>query len=260
MSFFISKFFWAFAGPNAVLLTLLLAGLILGHSRWKNAGQKMITAGVLGLLAVTFLPLDDWLLSPLENRFPSNHAFPARVDGIIVLGGAINPIISGERGIPSLNDAAERLTSFVSLAKQYPSARVVFTGGSLVTHTDGTSEAKATQQLLTSLGLDGDRVIFEDQSRNTYENATMSKALAHPTPDQTWVLVTSASHMPRTVGVFRQAGWPVVPWPVAFKSSHDYTVNLAEHLRHLEWAVHEWIGLVVYRLSGRSDALFPGPL
>jgi len=259
MSFVLSKFLWAFSGPNAVLIALLLLGQILSYSRRPKVGRAIMSVAVLAFLAVTFLPLDDWLLAPLENRFPRPQDFPPQVDGILVLGGAINPVISNERGIPSLNDASERLTSFIALARSYPGARLIFTGGSLLPDPTQPGEAEATRKLLSDLGLDPARVSFEGKSRNTFENAEFSKALAQPQPGQTWLLVTSASHMPRTVGVFRRCGWPVVPWPVSYKSSHEYTANLAEHLRHLEWAIHEWIGLFAYRLGGRSDAWFPAP-
>jgi uncharacterized SAM-binding protein YcdF (DUF218 family) len=78
-----------------------------------------------------------------------------------------------------------------------------------------------------------------------------------------WLLVTSASHMPRAVGLFRKAGWPVVPWPVAYKTGHSPKVQLTrefgDKFMHFDWAAHEWVGLVSYWLMGRTDALFPGP-
>ena len=113
--------------------------------------------------------------------------------------------------------------------------------------------------LLTGLGLDPARLIVDNRALNTFENAGFAKPLANPQPGQTWLLITSAAHMPRAVGVFRQAGWPVLPYPVSYKADSGPPFSLAEHLGRLDWATHEWTGLVVYRLLGRTDAVFPGP-
>ena len=173
------------------------------------------------------------------------------------------PDMTADRGIPALNDLAERMTTAVALARRYPTARLVFTGGNGSLIHGAMMEGEVARDLFLSLGVPAEQLTIERNSRNTYENATMSKALVHPQSGQTWILITSAWHMPRSVGIFRALGWNVLPWPVGYKSAHSLVMwlptSLGDHLLGLDTAVHEWVGLVSYWLLGRTDALFPGP-
>ena len=226
-------------------------------------GRRLLLAGLLGLVLLMALPVGNWLLLPLEERIPPVARAPDRVDGIIVLSGALEPALTEERGIPSLNAAAERMTTFVALARRYPEARLVFTGGSGSLAPGTLSEADVARTLLAELGVAPGRVVFEDRSRNTYENAVFSRALVRPQPGQRWILITSASHMPRSLGIFREIGWPVISWPVGYKSGRSlaiwYNSSVGQRLDEVDWAVHEWVGLVAYWLMGRSSAILPAP-
>jgi uncharacterized SAM-binding protein YcdF (DUF218 family) len=261
--FVLSKLFWMVARPSVLLLVLACIGLALTFTRRLALGQSMLLAGLAGLLAIVALPVDQWALRPLEDRFAPVSRPPQLVDGIIVLGGAINEYLTADRGRPSLNGSAERMTEFVALARRYPNARLVFTGGSGHLAGEPVSEADGARPLFDSLGLAPARVVFENASRNTYENAVLSRRKLDPIVGQTWLLVTSASHMPRSIGVFRRAGWPVLAWPVAYKSAQHISlleqVPVGDKITAFDWAVHEWIGLVAYRLLGWTDALFPAP-
>lgn len=260
MLFVLSKIFWRLVEPDLLLLEIVVIGLALAATRrHARTGMRIAVVGAVLLLAVAFAPTDQWLMAPLENRFPAPPALPAHVDGIVALGGAIDAERSMAHGAPSLNDEAERITAFVALARRYPSAKLVFTSGSVSIFGDGPKEADMAATLFAELGLDTSKILFERQSRNTYENAILSKPLAQPQPGETWILVTSAWHMPRAVGIFRRAGWPVLPWPVAYKTGGGYNPNLATHLLDVDRAMHEWLGLAAYRLLGRTDALFPAP-
>ncbi len=237
----------------------LLGGLLLSH---RPLGRVLLRLGAALLAACLLLPLDAWAIRPLEDRFAAVTTMPDRVDGIIVLGGAIDDVTSRDRGTPILTSGANRLTTFVILARRYPNAKLVFTGGSGAIRQGVANEAEYTRILLDQLGLPASRVVFESASRTTLENALNTSALVHPQPGERWVLLTSASHMPRAVGVFRHAGWTVLPWPVGYQSRDRLSVvpqSLGARLAVLDWAVHEWIGLVAYRLRGATDALFPAP-
>ena len=258
MLFTLSKLFVVFIEPDVLLLAAILIGLSLGRTRWARKGRLLAGSSATLLLLIAVVPVGDWLLAPLEQRFPRPPERPAHVDGIIVLGGAINPEMTALYGIPSLNRHAERMTAFVALARLYPSAKLVFTGGSGSIIPGRPPEADGAQQLLGELGVDPSRVIFERRSRNTYENAIFSKELVQPKPGEVWILVTSAMHLPRAVGIFRRAGWPVIAWPVDYETGSAYDIGFG-HLNAIELALHEWSGLLAYRLLGRTDALFPAP-
>jgi uncharacterized SAM-binding protein YcdF (DUF218 family) len=257
--FVLSKLIWIVIQPDLIVIALIAIGVALMWTRRARLGRGIASLGAILLVAITVLPCGAWLLAPIENRFPPVRQPPAHVDGIIVLGGAIDPVLSAQRGIPRLTEEAERLTTFAWLARLYPKARLVYSSGSGLLFDTQFREADIARQLFAELGLDTARIVFERNSRNTYENAIFSKALVKPKPSETWILITSAWHMPRAVGIFRQAGWPVLPWPVAYRTGGAYDFELADHLRLFDRAVHEWLGLLAYRLLGRTDSLFPGP-
>ena len=259
MGFILSKILWGLVAPGS-LLFLLLLGAFLWQRRRPALSRCLLGLALFSLAAVALLPVTQWLISPLEQRFPLPR-MPAKIDGIIVLGGAVDADPSGNAEQPTLNGAAGRLTSFVALARRYPDAQLIYSGGSGLLRNQQTREADLVKPMLQALGIDSSRVIYERESRNTWENALYSKKLANPQPGQTWLLVTSAWHMPRAVGCFRQVGWTVLPYPVNYLGNGPSWANLMtiEELHSIGLAEKEWIGLLVYRLTGRSDALFPAP-
>ena len=114
------------------------------------------------------------------------------------------------------------------------------------------------------MGVPQDRVIYEDQARNTHENAVLTYRLLQPKPGEVWLLVTSAFHMPRAKALFDKAGFATLPWPVDYRTSGREGVGLfrdnpADSLQATTVAIREWIGLFAYWLSGRIDQPFPGP-
>lgn len=226
----------------------------------------MVGIAAIGLVAAAYSPLGNWLFLPLEERFPrpalSAIAEPA---GIIVLGGALNPLIGKSRGVVAVNEAAERFIAGAELLRKFPNARFVFTGGGAAMLLPDTAEAESVQSLLfPALALPTDRLILESKSRNTYENAVFTKELLAPKSNGRWILVQSAFHMPRAVACFRKAGFRLIPWPVDYRTHgmEDVTLFFAqpsEGLKRVDKAIREWIGLLAYWLSGKTDSLFPGP-
>ena len=250
-----------FLSPIVVLLVLALVGASWSGDRWRRTFRSIGIAAVLVLITVAMTPLGLMAAAPLENRFPQPAADMPPPFGIIVLGGAVNGLVSKARG-EIVFDEGERMIEAAFLAKRYPQARVVFTGGSgsLIAES---KEAPAARELLIELGVDPDRIIVEDKSRNTDENARFTAAIVHPEPKQRWLLVTSAFHMPRAIGVFEKAGFDVVADPVAYRTlgpgnGWQWDLDPGSGFRIFETAVHEWIGLAVYRATGRIDSLFPG--
>ena len=265
MFFLLSKLLlWLLQPVTLILLALALA---YGSLRRGNlqAAKRLVQACLALMVVVGVLPLGTIMMLVLEERFPrAGSAADAPVTGIIVLGGAEESHISHARGLVSINDAGERMTEAMSLARRFPQARIVFTGGStdiLVTRSIG---ADTAQMFFREQGLDMLRLTLERQARNTYENAVLTKALIAPKPGERWLLVTSAFHMPRSMGCFRKVDWHVVPWPVNSRTEGwagliQPIANPADGFRRFEIAAKEWVGLIVYRLTGRSSALLPGP-
>ena len=262
MDFIVSKLVWIVVRPSTVLLLIGCVGLMSIWAGKRRFGLWLVAAMLGSFLLILAVPLNQWLLAPLEDRFPPLAAPPARVDGIIVLGGAVDTELTEAHGIPALNDAAERMTTFVALARRYPEARLAFAGGNGLLVHGHLREADVARQLFDQLGL-ARPVVYDNRSRNTYENALELREQLAPKPGETWVLITSAAHMPRSVGIFRKLGWPVLPWPVAYKTGPAFSIAFQEalpaKLGELDGATHEWLGLLAYRLLGRTDALLPGP-
>lgn len=261
--FLLSKLFEIFANPSFWVPVALTVGTALLWTRWYRRGRRLLAVIVCFIVLISVVPIGTMLNEVLEDRFPTVHHLPPHIDGIIVLGGAVNPVATKVRGQPSLNDAAERMTEFVALARRYPRARLVFTGGSGSIYYPNIKEAGVAKEFFAQMGLDVSRIVFEDQSRNTWENAIYTYRLVKPRPGEVWVLITSAQHMPRAVGAFREAGWNPLPYPVDYRTygwmQYHLTINMTGGFESLWLALHEWIGLAVYRMLGHSSALFPGP-
>ena len=239
-------------------LALGLLASTVAAMRGKTRGAAWGTSLNLAfLLCLGTLPLGEALIKPLEREFPPREA-PAGIHGIIILGGVEDQRASAYWGQPQINAAAERLTAGATLALQHPQARVVFTGGSgrlRDARADAPPLPPVAIDLLTDLGIDRDRILWEDRSRNTAENARLSRELVAPDPEETWVLVTSAFHMGRARASFEAAGWSqVIPFPVDYRSadlSGGIGWGLGGKLDLLNIAVRERIGRLVYRLTER---------
>lgn len=233
-------------------------------TRFARAGRRLAGASLIVLAIAGLSPLGNALILPLEQRFPPWDATRGAPDGIVVLGGAFDTVVSAARGEIALTDAAERMTVTADLARRYPSARVVFSGGSGQLVFEGASESDLALRLFESLGVPKERITLENRSRDTTENARFSKVVAAPKPGERWLLVTSAYHMPRSIGVFRREGFAVEAYPVDWRTRGPADLtrpfeSLADGLKRSDTAVREWVGLVVYWLSGRTSELFPAP-
>jgi uncharacterized SAM-binding protein YcdF (DUF218 family) len=265
MFFYASKVLGFFAIPSNFIILVGIIGALLLRTRFARAGWGLVV-GSLVLLAVFGLsPAGNALIVPLEERFPAWDDRRGPPHGIVVLGGALSPDVSHARNTVALNEAAERLTAVAELARRYPEARIIFSGGSGALVYNDRPEAEFALRLLETLGVAPGRVVPEDKSRNTVENARFSREVAQPKPGERWLLVTSAYHLPRSVGVFRQAGFPVEAYPVDWRTrgSQDALrpfATLGDGLRRTDTAVREWVGLLAYWLNGHSSELFPGPI
>jgi len=265
MFFAASKIIWWLMAPLNAISALLALGVALQtffrRPACRKWGLRLSSFCVLFLLAVWLLPVGSWALMPLEERFSRPAVPPASVDGIIVLGGVVElSSMRGREGV-AFNGSAERIWEMARLARLYPEARILYTSGSGLLRDQDVREADEVRAHVAEIGIDPERFIWERDSRNTYENAIFSKKLAKPKPGEVWLLVTSAFHMPRSVGIFRKAGWPVVPWPVDWRTAREgpASMDALEGVDRLNVALREWIGLTAYHFSGKTDAWFPEP-
>jgi uncharacterized SAM-binding protein YcdF (DUF218 family) len=262
--FVLSKTLGVALMPTNFLVLLGTLGVILLATRFAWLGRKLLIVSVLMLAICGFSPLGNLLLYSLEKRFPPWDAARGAPDGIIVLGGPIDPDLSVVHDTPVIRWAPDRIVATAELARKYPAARVVFTGGSANLISNEAKEADFAAAIFEALGIDKTRLVMERRSRNTYENAVFSKAIVAPKPGERWLLVTSAYHMPRAVGLFRKVGFSVEPYPVDWRVGAGVDVfafsqAAGDGLGRTDIAMREWIGLLAYRLAGRTDALFPGP-
>ena len=251
MTFALLKALAWLALPSTIVTLLVVVGVALAWLGRLRAGRALATAGVLLGLAPALLPLFDLAALPLEDRYPVPE-LPARVDGIVVLGGAVVQDVTAGRGAPALNAGAERMTEALWLALAHPEATLLFTGGSGRLAPQALSEAEVARRFFVQHGVDPDRLLLEDRSRDTRSNARLSFELARPLRGETWVLVTSAIHLPRAVGVFEAAGWTVLPYPVDYRTTGSVrwgvSADVVGRLRELDGAVGEWVAAIGTRL------------
>jgi uncharacterized SAM-binding protein YcdF (DUF218 family) len=263
--FLVGKLGWVVLQPGNLLVLLLIAGFLrLLYSRGRRGkGKVLIGSAALGFLVLAVAPLGSALLLDLEQRFPRPAALPARIDGILVLGGAVNPRLSMYYGETVFNGSVARVLAATRLARRHPEAKLVLSGGEGSISPVRYPEARATLGFVLDEGIARDRVVLEERSRTTHENAVFARAFIQPNPGEIWVLITSAFHMPRAVGAFRAVGWPVIPYPVDFKVDPKTGLrpnfDLLDGLSAATIAGKEWAGLAAYRLLGWTQALFPGP-
>jgi uncharacterized SAM-binding protein YcdF (DUF218 family) len=264
MFYILSKVAGYFLVPSNVIAFLGLVGAGLMFTRFARLGGRVLIVGAVLLAVIGFLPVGVALTLPLEERFPAWDATRGAPAGIVVLGGVIDARLSAARGEIAVSEAAERITAAVGLARRYPAARIVFAGGGGGIISQSPAEAYFAVRLFETLGIPAARVEFEAKSRNTAENARFAKQLVAPKEGERWLLVTSALHMPRAVGAFRQAGLPVEAHPVDWRTEGPRALlsisgSPVDGLLVTDAAVHEWVGLVAYWITGRTPELLPGP-
>ena len=223
----------------------------------------MMVVSLILLVAIGLSPAGDLLTYALESRFPPWDPVRGAPDGIVVLGGNISPKFSRDHGEPALGNDAARIVAMAKLARSYPNARIVYSGGDASLLGNQPPEADFLRPLLDSFGIARERVLLEARSRNTAENAAFTKNLVQPRPGERWLLVTSAQHIPRAIGCFRRVGFPIEAYPVGWragqKSDLMTTKTFSKGLVRFDSAVYEWIGLLAYWIAGKTTELLPSP-
>jgi len=251
-----------FLQPSSLALLAVAFGLWISRRPSSRWGARLAWGGCFALAIMGVSPIGNALILPLEQRFPGFDAARPNGDiaGVVILGGAEDGRISAERRGLALNEAAERITEGARLARLLPAAKIVFTGGVARMLFDGPAGGEPVARFLADMGVAPERILVEDRSRDTVENAAFTRDLVNPKPGERWLLVTSAYHMPRAVGVFRAVGFDVLAYPVDFRTAGwgDLArpfASLADGLKRTDVAAKEWAGLVAYRLLKRTSEL-----
>ncbi|MEP1201227.1 YdcF family protein [Tateyamaria sp.] len=255
-----SKLIWALLRPETLLLLIFaLPYAFLRLGRIKAASRSLGIA-LSAALCISVFPVGKLVLNPLEGTYPSLPHLETPT-GIIVLGGAehVAPEYAGSTA--QVNHAGERLITAIELARRFPQATVLYSGGRFAFNPDKQGSFEVGPDILRQLGLPEDRLIVEGRSRTTAENAVLSRAMVPDNATDTWILVTSAAHMPRALGSFCAAGWQkLIPYPTDYRGGVFWDQigwSLAKNLDELNIGVKEWIGLLAYRITGRIEAFFP---
>jgi uncharacterized SAM-binding protein YcdF (DUF218 family) len=264
MFYYLSKIAWLFLQPLSLTAILIGLGVIALLLAWRRIATTAILLAFLVLFFSAWTTLGALLLQPLEDRFARPADIPANVAGIIVLGGGFEGAVNAARGGYEMNSAGDRFVETAVLARRLPGAKVVVTGGSGALLLTGEPDGDIAPRLLEALGVARDRMVLENRSRNTYENARFTLDLLQPDSGQNWLLVTSAFHMPRSMALFRKAGFEVIAWPVDYRTAGTEGPGLArdnaiDSLENTTLAIREWLGLAAYWLMGRIDSLLPSP-
>lgn len=262
MTYIASKFFWLAAQPLSLAFFAVAAGLVLGWLGWRRlqATALLLTAAIL--FVTLYTSAGTVMLQVLENRI-ARAALPAGGPRcIVVLGGSFEAEVIATRGGTEMNQAGDRFVEALRLALAYPESRLLVSGGDGSFSGRYAGDAAVSAEFFRTFGVPADRLIQETHSRTTFENVQNTKAVLAENGLADCLLITSAFHMPRAVGLFRKAGLSVVPWPTDYRTSGMAHLKLdftqpSSNAQLTTTALREWVGLLAYYLAGRTDALLP---
>ena len=247
---------WWFLQPGNILLMLVVLAFLSLLVRLRGLAVFLLFCSLIIAMLPTVFGVSDWLGWQLERQVPKPEQLPVHVDGILVLGGSVEWQISREQGQLNLNAAAERMTAAVALAKRYPEAQLVLTGVYRDTLPADLVASGGIQGMFTGPEFAGSRVTFIGEATSTYQEGLLAVERLQPSSSQTWILVTSAMHMPRAQAVFSTLGWNMIPFPVDYRTPatprlFSLNMNFSYRLAHFDEVVREWAALWVYRRTGR---------
>ena len=260
MSFYLSKILWLIFNPFNIFIFITFLSIFLYFIKLRRLSSIIFLINFVFIALISFLPIGSYLIYIIEKEYHSYIKLPEQVDGILILGGATDPLLFNEYNQISLNGSAERLVESVMIIKKFDKAKVIFSGGSGVLNRTDLSHSQVAKSFYKKIGIEIDKIIFENNSRNTYENIKYSKKIANPKINENWLLITSASHMKRSLLIADKNNWKFTPYAVDFKNIKDFklipNLNLLTNLNTFHQGSHEWLGLFAYYLMRRTDKVF----
>ena len=252
MIFYLSKLLWLFFNPFNLILIFFIIGFISNLIKYKKISLFFYISSLLIFFIAGVLPTGSYLNYLLEKKFHETNYLPNTVDGILILSGATNPILTKEYNQINLNSSVERLIESILLIKKYPKALIVFSGG--------LGHARVARDFFYNMDISLNNFIFEKKSRNTFENILFSKKMIDPKSNERWLIVTSAFHMDRSLAISKKLEWKFIPYVTDFNQRKNFswklTLNFLDNFYEFEKASHEWVGLISYYFLGRSAYIF----
>ncbi|MDC3056454.1 YdcF family protein [Pelagibacteraceae bacterium] len=260
MSFYLSKILWLILNPFNIFIFVTLLSIFLYFVKLRRLSLIIFLINFVFIAFISFLPIGSHLIYNIEKEYHSYIKPPDQVDGILILGGATNALLYNEYDQISLNGSSERLVESVFIIKKFDKAKVIFSGGSGILNRPDFNHAQVAKSFYKKIGIEIDKIIFEDNSRNTYENIIYSKKIANPKKNENWLLITSAMHMKRALLIADKNNWELIPYAVDFKNIKEFklipNLDLLSNLNSFQQGSHECLGLVFYYLMGRTDKVF----
>ena len=260
MTFYLSKLLWMLFNPFNLIILLFFSSLIFSFLRLKIISRIFYIFAIFLFFVTGFLPTGSYLNYLLEKKYHSFDMYSLNIDGILVLSGATDPKLSEEYNQVILNESAERLTQTVFLLNKYPNAKIVFSGGSSLIEFSDLNHSNIAKKFFENMNVNSTNIYYETKSRNTFENILLSKKIAKPDKNESWLIVTSAFHMHRALAIAKHLDWNFIPYPTDFRQSKKFkwkiSFNILSNLNDFEKSSHEWIGLISYYLLGRSSYIF----
>lgn len=247
--FAIKKIVSLFLSPLLIILVLLISGLVLLWRKKNRAGRTLITAGTGLLILLSCTPISTWLIANLERQHPSIRLKGSEpsIPWIVVLSGGVanDPDRTAIEKLSRVTLA--RLAEGVRIQRQIPESKLLLSGGSGLQAIAAASEMATAAQYM---GVPGSRIVLESGSRDTREQALLIKKIVGQDP---FILVTSALHMVRALGMFRKIGLDPIPAPTDFVVRkgipwHLYLAPSVGGIGRAEMAVHEYAGILWAKL------------
>lgn len=256
-----NDFLWSLSQPSNIVFGLLLLGFFLLLFRANAFGRRIVGLALFLAVLPALLPLKEVIGRGLESAYRAPDPLPEQIDGILVLGGAVDWQVSEARGQMSLNQGGERMMVVSGLAERYPNARLVFTGLYREVVPNEFANSARSNGFLSGGEFQNRSMIFIGEARSTYEEALLSIQTLQPRVGERWILVTSAYHMPRAMATFQAQGWLMIPYPVDFRTTGNLTLkpsmNVLGKLIELDDFSREWGALFIYKRLGRIEKMFP---
>lgn len=248
--------FWFFINLDLIALGSLILGLFFMARYRPRIAHTFLVSGAFVLIIINLSPLGPWMIMNLEKHVQRPSELPHEDDiaGIILLGGSFSLAETKERGEPVFNKAGTRIYQGMDLARKFPRAKLIATGNAI--------EGEWSERIFLDNGFARDRIIIDSDSRVTHDHGPLLKKLIDPS--KKYILVTSAFHMPRSLGLFRKQGFNVSPYPVDYHTPHHMSALfwLSSVLQRstpmaFKQACIEWAGLVGNYIKGLSDDVLP---